>query len=108
MCVVFSRRAISLAAMALMGVLGATLPAVAQTPRVHYLPGPNPPPGLVGQAQLQRGGPIAGYFQPVEIRAPQGAMVSLVVGDDFSEPAMAPATVGLLIAPIYRLRITNI
>jgi len=26
---------------------------------------------MVGTAQLQRGGPLAGYYQPVEIRGPK-------------------------------------
>ena len=41
------------------------------------------PPGQVGQMQLSRGGPLAGYFQPVRMTVPKGAQVSLWAEDHF-------------------------
>lgn len=58
--------------------------------------------------QLERGGPLRGYFQPVEIHAPEGVMISLASQGDFTEPEEVPVKVGLLIAPVYRLKVTNI
>jgi hypothetical protein len=65
-------------------------------------------PGAIGSWQLRRGGPLPGYFQPVEIKAPPGALVSLAVQGRFDELRPTPRTAGLLIAPVYRLRVANI
>jgi len=88
--------------------LAAAFPAAAQLPAVHYQHPGSMPPGAIGAWQLQRGGPLPGYFQPVEIRAPAGAAVSLVVNGQFEAPQPAPVLAGLLIAPVYRLRVTGI
>ncbi len=87
---------------------GAANLAVAQQPEVHYLHQGMMPPGAIGGRQLLRGGPLPGYFQPVEIKAPPGVLVSLAVGGQFDEPRPAPTRVGMLIGQVYRLRITNI
>jgi hypothetical protein len=88
-------------------VLATSVPLKAQTPNVHYRYQGNEPPGAIGSMQLQRGGPLAGYFQPVEIKAPQGALISLAVDGTFDTPRAAPR-VGMLIGQVYRLRVTNI
>lgn len=87
--------------------LGATSSLSAQAPNVHYRHQGLAPPGAIGSAQLERGGPLPGYFQPVEIRAPEGVKVSLAVGGAFDAPQATPRSVGLLIAPVYRLRVSN-
>lgn len=80
-----------------------------QQPEVHYLhQGVMTPPGAIGSLRLARGGPLPGYFQPVEIKAPSGASVSLAVGGRFDTPATTPLSVGLLIGQVYRLRVTGI
>jgi hypothetical protein len=66
------------------------------------------PPGMIGAQQVQRGGPLAGYFQPVQIKAPAGAMVSLAIDGQFSAQQRTPLTVAMLVAPVYRLRVTQI
>ena len=66
------------------------------------------PPGVVGRGQLLRGGPLAGYFQPVEVVAPKGASISLAVDGRFGEPQKASVLTGMLIGPVYRLKITGI
>jgi hypothetical protein len=66
------------------------------------------PPGAIGSQQLQRGGPLTGFFQPVEIKAPPGALVSLAVTGNFETAQTAPRKAGLLIGAVYRLRVTNI
>lgn len=80
----------------------------AQQPEVHYLHHGIMPPGAIGSQQLQRGGPLPGFFQPVEIRAPYGTSISLAVAGSFEDPQQTPVQVGMLIAPVYRIRVTNI
>lgn len=94
-------------AMLLLSLIAAG-PLVAQTPNVNYRYHGPTPPGAIGQEQLRRGGPLPGYFQPVEFKLPQGAKVSLAANGDFCDPLGEGAVVGMLIAPVYRLRVTNI
>ena len=70
----------------------------AQEPAVHYWERGTAPPGAIGSRQLQRGGPLAGFFQPVEIKAQPGVSISLAVANQFGPPQEAPRRVGLLIA----------
>lgn len=65
-------------------------------------------PGTIGQQQLTRGGPLRGYFQPVQIRGPEGLKVAFAVGGQFERPQEAPHTGGMLIGQVYRLRVTEI
>ena len=88
-------------------VCGQAAIAAAQAP-VHYQHAGAMPPGAIGSLQLQRGGPLPGYFQPIEIRAPQGTMVAMAEQSGFGEPQPTPIVTGLLIAPVYRLRVINI
>jgi hypothetical protein len=88
--------------------LGAAGRLPAQSPPVHYLHHGVMPPGAIGNRQLQRGGPLPGFFQPVEIKAPPGALVSLAVDQRFDQSQPAPRRAGLLIGAVYRLRVTNI
>ncbi len=82
-------------------------PANGQT-GVHYPHGPWSPPGHVGRSALARGGPLLGYFQPVQVILPQGAAISLAAHGAFTEPTPAPLKAGLLIGQVYRLRISEI
>ena len=84
----------------------AMLPA--QQPNVHYWHQGIMPPGAIGSRRLQRGGPLPGFFQPVEIKAPPGALVSLAAENQFGAPQSGPQKVGMLIGAVYRMRVTNI
>jgi hypothetical protein len=86
----------------------AAQPLPAQTPAVHYRYSGDASPGAIGIAQLQRGGPLPGYFQPVEIKAPQGVEISLAAQGQFLPPEPTPILAGMLIGPVYRLRVTRI
>lgn len=86
----------------------ATCSLWAQEPRVHYMYPQGLPPGAIGGQQLQRGGPLPGYFQPVEIRAPQGVQISLAEGGRFSDPQKTPLRVGLLVGHVYRFAAVNV
>jgi hypothetical protein len=88
--------------------LGLATALPAQQPPVHYVHQGIMPPGAIGGRQLQRGGPLPGFFQPVEIKAPPGALVSLAAANQFDEAQPAPRKAGFLIGAVYRLRVTNI
>lgn len=81
--------------------------AQAQEP-VHYNHAGILSPGAIGAMQLQRGGPLPGYFQPVEVRAPQGSQISYAVNQQFVAPQNAPTKTALLVGLVYRLRLTDI
>jgi hypothetical protein len=83
-------------------------PAAAQDRPVHWLHAGAMPPGAIGSLRLHRGGPLSGYFQPVRIRAPQGARIALARDDGFDDAGLSEALVGLLIGPVYRLHVTDI
>lgn len=91
-------------------VLGTILCSVgfAQQPTVHYLGDPGMPPGAVGQMQLLTGQPLQGYFQPVEIKVPDGALVSTATRGAFDPPVRNSKKVGMLVGRVYRLRVMNI
>ncbi len=88
-------------------ILSAAVIASGQEP-MHYRHQGLAPPGSVGSVQLQRGGPLPYYFQPVEIRAPKGAQLSIASQGQFGPPLPAPLNVGLLIAPVYRFKLSNL
>src|SRR5262245_1339376 len=81
--------------------------ATAQAPQ-HYYDKADLPPGVIGQRQLQRGGPLPGYFQPVEVTSPAGTMLSVVCDGAFSPPRSAKLLAGMLIGQVYRLKVGNI
>ncbi len=89
-------------------MLGLATILLAQQPGVHYWHYGAMPPGAIGTRQLLRGGPLPGYFQPVEIKAPSGALISLAADGQFTEPQSGPCKVGMLIGAVYRLKITGI
>jgi hypothetical protein len=88
--------------------LGAATMLHAQQPNVHYWHQGVMPPGAIGSRQLQRGGPLPGFFQPVEIKVPQGALISLAVDSQFDQPRPGSRKAGMLIGSVYRMRVTNI
>jgi hypothetical protein len=74
----------------------------------HYLNKADMPPGVIGLRQLERGGPLPGYFQPVEVTGPAGALVSLGTEGGFADAQGNQALAGMLIGQVYRLRVSNI
>jgi hypothetical protein len=104
----YGRRVACGTAMVVLWCLAAAPALLAQEPPVHYLHQGVMPPGAIGSRQLQRGGPLPGFFQPVEIKAPPGALVSPAVKGRLDQLRKAPLRMGLLIGQVYRLRVTNI
>ena len=88
------------------------VPTAAQNPSSvhdrHFRDSGLHPPGQVGQGLLSRGGPIPGYFQPIEVRAPLGTQLAFVANGQFGPPLLAPTKAGMLIGAVYRMKITNI
>ena len=81
--------------------------AFAQNP-VHYEHAGAMPPGAIGSQQLLRGGPLPGYFQPLEIRGPEGTQISSAEQGMFQQATPLPRKFGMLIGAVYRFRVTGI
>ena len=90
------------------GLCSAMATLVAAAPPVHYIHAGAMPPGAIGSQQLLRGGPIPGYFQPVEIRGPEGAQIATAEQGYFQESTALPRKFGMLIGAVYRFRVTGI
>lgn len=82
-------------------------PLWAQQPQLHMQHDASTPPGAIGRWQLRRGGPLRGYFQPVEIRSPSGARIAPAVDGAFAKPQPGLAA-GMLIGAVYRFKVTGI
>jgi hypothetical protein len=99
----------ALGLLALCGGLAATPALAQQQPRdAYYRFSGTTPPGVIGQWALLGGAPLRDYYQPVEIKGPAGLQVAVAVDGDFTQLEPAPSRFGLLIAPVYRFRVTNI
>lgn len=77
-------------------------------PPVHSWHRDGLPPGQVGQMKLQRGGPVQGYFQPVEVLAPEGTQIAFAGSGKFLPGDKDCAMAGLLIGQVYTLKLTEI
>src|SRR5688572_10446062 len=88
--------------------LALATPAFGQDRPVHWRHAGAMPPGAIGRQRLMRGGPLSGYCQPVEIRAPQGARIAPALGNGFDKAQPTRLLVGLQIGPIYRFKVTEI
>jgi hypothetical protein len=51
---------------------------------------------------------LSGYFQPVRIRAPQGARIALAEEGGFGASQWDEVLVGMQIGSVYRLRVTDV
>jgi hypothetical protein len=83
-------------------------PTQAQNASVHWQHSSGLPPGAIGDRRLGSGGPLSGYFQPIAIEAPTGATIEFADAGGFAAPQPSAALVGMLVAPVYRLKITHI
>ena len=81
---------------------------MAQQAPVHTWHSAGLPPGAIGSRRLEQGGPVPGFFQPVEIKAPDGVLISLAEDGRFTPPQPTPVGVGLLIGSVYRLSAFNL
>ncbi len=81
--------------------------AAAQAP-LHHLFSAQMPPGEIGRKQLELRPELAGYFQPVLVTVPQGALLSLADSGGFLTNDLDRALVGLQVGHVYRLRVSQI
>jgi hypothetical protein len=93
---------------AVLAILATGHAALAQERPVHWLNAGAMPPGAIGSLRLERGGPLSGYFQPVRIRAPQGARIALATEGGFSTTQSNDILIGYQIGPVYRLKVTGV
>lgn len=103
---------------AVLVVLTCSTAVFAQDRPVHWLHSGAMPPGAIGRQRLMRGGPLSGFCQPVEIRAPKGARIAPAAGSSpseghfseghFSAGHVDKMLVGLPIGPVYRFKVTEI
>jgi hypothetical protein len=100
--------ATSLAATLVAAMLAAGAPAAAQDRGVHYRFDARPPAGTVGRTRLEQGGPVHGYFQPVQITGPRGTLVGLPEQGEWLQLSEESANAGMLIGRPYRIKVTNI
>ena len=82
------------------------VPSSAQV--VHYRHSSEMPPGAIGTWQLQRGGPLPGYFQPASISVPNGCAVSLATAGKFDGLQEHSRRAAFLIGQVYRLKVAQI
>ena len=75
---------------------------------MHWLHAGAMPPGAIGSLRLHRGGPLSGYFQPVRIRAPQGARIALAMEGSIREWHTDEMLAGAAIGAVYRFSVTEI
>lgn len=75
---------------------------------VNYLLSADQPPGYVASAQIARGMPGVGTFQPVAVSGPKGLKVALARDSMFLESIDAPVTTAMMVGATYRFRIANI
>ena len=93
--------------------VAATLLAVITTaangePPRHYPWSADMAPGTVGQGQLLSVERMAGYFQPIQIRVPSSARVSLAMDGTFVQPQKGAVTAGMQVGQVYRFQVSNI
>ena len=91
-------------------LLGAMLTSglQAQWKAAHALYHETDVPGRIGQLKNLRGGPALGYFQGIQVRAPEGVFVSFAEGADFDSGEPAPRSAGMLVGRVYRFKLFNI
>ena len=78
-----------------------------QVPVKHYFHSANLPTGLVAQHQAARNPEFQGYVQPIQIRVPKDATIS-VAQDTHFVPWQSKLLVGMMVGQTYRLKVGDI
>ena len=74
----------------------------------HNLFNSQMPTGEIGQHQLRRRPALRGFSQPVQVKLPESAEVSVAEGTGFSTPSSGLALFGLQVGEVYRLKVDRI
>ncbi len=75
---------------------------------VHYFLDANQAPGLVAGTQVARGARGVGTYQAVSLAGPEGLKIALARDGQFLDALDAPVVTGMLVAGVYRFKVTNI
>jgi hypothetical protein len=102
------RSGFALAVVALALPCPALLAQKRQLPNVHYFLDAKGEPGVVAASQIARRVPGVGSYQAVEVSGPKGVQIALARDGQFLHTLEAPVKVGMLVAAVYRIRVTGI
>lgn len=81
--------------------------AIGQQRITHRLLRADMPPGVVGRIQAQAVPSRFGYFQPTEVRVPEGALISVAADGNFA--TLGPTVrAAFQLGEVYRLKVSNI
>lgn len=105
----FQKHAMRLALIGCFSTLSLSLVTSTQAQDIrHHRQTAELPPGQIGHDRLARGGPVYGFFQPVEVLAPRGANISIPMENGFTSVESARAKAGLLVGQVYQFKISQI
>jgi len=82
--------------------------AHAQQPVGHFQHSAQNPPGMIGSIRLQQGGPVHGFFQPVQLTAPEGVLIGMPEQGEFPNVVEGAVHAGMLIGKPYRVQLLNL
>ncbi len=77
-------------------------------PHMYYPQDARQAPGSIGAAQVARGLPGMGVFQPISLRGPDGLKIALAQDGDFLPLLDAPVNVGMIVGAVYRFQVAGI
>jgi hypothetical protein len=89
--------------------LAANKEANGQTPYTkHALVRSDMPPGLAAESYRLANPELSHHVQPVRVIVPMGARIEVGVQGAFVESFSSRSTVGLMVGPVYRMKVTRI
>ncbi len=82
--------------------------ANAQQPVRHELIRGDMPPGLAADYYRLSNPSIANHVQPVRVIGPAGSQVDVAVQDGFAQTNASRVSLGMMVGPVYRFKVTHI
>ena len=82
--------------------------AFAQQPTRHKLIRSDMPPGLAADYSRLINPSLRGHVQPVRLISPSGTKIEIAESDKFKKTGASQVSVGLMVGPVYRFRLTDI
>ena len=77
-------------------------------PRNHEFTRADMAPGVVADIARMSNPRLEGHVQPVRVLVPNGARVGVRMSNGYVETNGSKASVGLMVGPVYRFKVTNI
>ena len=84
------------------------IPVSGQEPVRHELIRGDLPPGVAADYSLMSNRALRHHVQPVQVIVPQSATVEVAHGDGFAGRTQESMSVGLLVGPVYRFKVSNL